>query len=287
MTESKVKFYHDNGYAVLNNVFEKSYIEELKEEVYRIVAGVKEEELKTKFDTGHQATKSESYFIDSGDKIRFFLEKGAFNEKEELVNPLKESINKIGHGMHDLNDKFKRFSYSNEMKYIAKAVGYQNPIVMQSMFIFKNRKVGGAVPPHTDNSYLITTPLSCMGIWIAFDDAAKDNGGMWGVPGSHKTPTNYFLKRGTNQKGEDYTYYEPNEPPKYSKEGAVPLEVEKGSVILLHGDFVHFSEDNTSNKQRHAYTLHLVESRNHKLEPYNWIKRTSEFPYNFLYDVKV
>ena len=33
----------------------------------------------------------------------------------------------------------------------------------------------------------------------------------------------------------------------------------KGSVVLLHGDFVHFSKDNISGKSRHAYTMHFVE----------------------------
>lgn len=39
------------------------------------------------------------------------------------------------------------------------------------MYIFKNPKIGAEVVPHTDNSYLITNPLSCMGIWIALHDA--------------------------------------------------------------------------------------------------------------------
>jgi len=28
----------------------------------------------------------------------------------------------------------------------------------------------------------------------------------------------------------------------YNKEGAVPLEVGPGSIVLLHGSFLHFSE---------------------------------------------
>lgn len=63
------------------------------------------------------------------------------------------------------------------------------------MYIFKNPKIGAEVVPHTDNSYLITNPLSCMGIWIALHDATIENGCMWGVPGSNKDKTDYFMNR--------------------------------------------------------------------------------------------
>ena len=279
MTESKVKQYHEDGFAVLPNVFSKDYIEELKAEVANIVSKADVKELKTKFDTGHSS--AEDYFLDSGDKIRFFLEKDAFDKDGNLNYPLKDSINKIGHAMHDINSKFIKFSYSNEMKYIVSSIGYKKPILVQSMYIFKNARIGGEVPPHTDNTYIRTNPSSCMGIWVAFDDAESSNGGMWGVPGSHKTPTNWFLKL-KSAHGKRYTVYEPAEKPEYDINKAVKLDVEKGSIILLHGDFVHFSHANKSEKQRHAYTLHLVESQDHVYEADNWLQR-KELPFRYMY----
>lgn len=82
-------------------------------------------------------------------------------------------------------------------------LGFTQPTIVQSMYIFKNPKIGGEVKPHTDNTYLRTNPLSCCGIWIALDDAALDNGALWGVPGSHTTPTKDFLVR----KGQDCSYH--------------------------------------------------------------------------------
>lgn len=153
------------------------------------------------------------------------------------------------------------------------------------MYIFKNRRIGGEVPPHTDNTYIRTKPLSCTGLWIAFDDATVENGCLWGLPGSHKTPTDYFMKLKKDKEGKSKTYYEPATPPKYELKDPVPLEAEKGTVVLLHGDFVHFSYHNKSPQQRHAYTLHLVESRNHIWEHDNWLQR-KDIPFNFLYDTQ-
>ena len=100
---------------------------------------------------------------------------------------------------------------------------------------------------------------------------------MWGVPGSHKQPPNQYMVRKRDPKtGKLFSALEPLEPTyKYSKEGAVPLEVPPGSVVLLHGNFLHFSEKNINKeKQRHAYTLHIVESANGvKYKEENWLLR--------------
>lgn len=186
--------------------------------------------------------------------------------------------------MHDFNNKFERFSYCNLFKHILKKLGYINPMVVQSMYIFKNGRVGGEVPPHTDNTFLRTKPSSCIGIWVALDDAKKDNGGMYAVPGSHKNPTNYFMKL-KNENGRNTAVFDPLEKPEHNLTGAVPLEAEKGTVVLLHGDLVHFSHANYSNDQRHAYTIHVVESKNHLWEPDNWIQR-SKNPFKQMNDVK-
>lgn len=43
-------------------------------------------------------TKTNKYFLDSGDKIRFFFEENAFTAEGELKQEKKLSINKIAHG---------------------------------------------------------------------------------------------------------------------------------------------------------------------------------------------
>lgn len=92
-----VKEYQENGYAHIPGVFPKDLIDELKAEVNTIIDQSDISELKSKFDTKHES--SDKYFIESGDKIRFFLEKNAYDERGNLIHPIKESINKIGHGM--------------------------------------------------------------------------------------------------------------------------------------------------------------------------------------------
>jgi len=77
------------------------------------------------------------------------------------------------------------------------------------MYIFKNPKIGGEVRPHKDGSFLITDPLSVCGIWISLDEATKENGCMWGLPGSHIKDPNQYLRLNAQKNG---TFMDPQNP---------------------------------------------------------------------------
>jgi len=54
--------------------------------------------LQTRFTTGDDDHVGDDYFLTSGDKIRFFLEKDAFDQDGKLTRPKDKAVNKIGHG---------------------------------------------------------------------------------------------------------------------------------------------------------------------------------------------
>ena len=83
---------------------------------------------------------------------------------------------------------------------------------------------------------------------------------------------------------ETQLFYEPEEAPVYSTEGAIPLEAKKGTVIVFSGDFVHYSYHNHSDKPRHAFTMHVVEGRNTKWESDNWLTR-NDVPFRLMNSV--
>ena len=51
----------------------------------------------------------------------------------------------------------------------------------------------------------------------------------------------------------------------------LPVEVKKGTLVLLHGRLPHYSKENTSNKSRHAYTLHVIDG-NMNYPKGNWLQ---------------
>lgn len=133
-----------------------------------------------------------NYFFESADKVHFFLEPAAVDpETGNILSNVDKlsSVNKVGHALHVLDPVFKKYSFSQKVKDIVTSLGYKNPVLPQSMYIMKNAKVGGEVTSHQDSSFLFTTPkLTCLGLWLALDDATLENGCLWARLGSHKGP---------------------------------------------------------------------------------------------------
>uniref|UniRef100_A0A6I8P3F6 Phytanoyl-CoA dioxygenase domain-containing protein 1 n=1 Tax=Ornithorhynchus anatinus TaxID=9258 RepID=A0A6I8P3F6_ORNAN len=83
------------------------------------------------------------YFLTSGDKIRFFFEKDVFDKEGNFKVPQDKSINKIGHALHAYDPIFKKITHSPQVQEISRSLGYKEPVVVQSMYIFKQPHIGG------------------------------------------------------------------------------------------------------------------------------------------------
>ena len=63
----------------------------------------------------------------------------------------------------------------------------------------------------------------------------------------------------------------------WDEAAAVPLEVPKGTLVVLHGKLPHGSAPNRSAVSRHAYTLHLIEGACTYASD-NWLQRGPDLP---------
>lgn len=117
--------------------------------------------------------------------------------------------------------------------------------------------------------------------WWPLEDCTKENGCLWAVPGSHRTPVKRRFKRKADGSG---TYFDPPEPEEFCTDGAVPLEIPAGSLVLINNSVVHFSEANTSERSRHAYSIHVVEGgAGYDYPADNWLQRLDGTPFPSLY----
>lgn len=220
------------------------------------------------FQTNEQSRTSDDYFLNSGDKISFFFEKDAFDDLGKLKTDLFHSLNKIGHALHDLDPIFNAFSRSPQMKKLATDLGLSECLLIQSMLIFKHARTGGEVDIHQDAAFLYTEPGSCIGFWFALDDATQENGCLWAKPGGHITPLRSWFRK--KDSGGTESFVLNTEP--FSMEDMIPLEVKKGTCIVLDGLLPHYSLPNTSGKSRQAYAIHTIDRKAH-YPTNNWLQR--------------
>ncbi len=272
--QQQLNDYRDNGFLVLDHFVDEAECDRLRARAEELVHAFDPAEVVSIFSTREQNRLTDEYFMTSGDKIRFFFEENAFNTDGTLKYEKEKSINKIGHALHDLDPIFNKFSRSEKLMALARSIGLEDPYLVQSMYIFKQPNIGGEVTCHQDSTFLYTEPIDIAGLWFALEDATIENGCLWVIPGGHR----HGLKSRWLRTKEGRMAFETYDSTPWAENELVPLEVSKGSLILLHGLLPHRSFENRSPRSRHAYTLHLI-GRDAKYPGDNWLQRLENAPF--------
>ena len=195
------------------------------------------------------------------------------SESGSLLQEKEHSLNKMGHAMHDLDPVFKEFSRTPKLAALVESLGYADPGLLQSMYIFKPPRIGGEVTCHQDSTFLYTEPDSCIGFWFALEDATLENGCMHFIPGVHKAP---LKQRNLRQDNGQFVIEILDDTP-WPENATAPAEAAVGTLVIFKGRAPHMSGPNLSEKSRHAYTLHIIDKASH-YPANNWLQRGPDMP---------
>lgn len=266
--------YERDGFLILEDFLSPSDCELLINRTHELMTQLGDAHSRPFFSTVNNHHARSQYFLTSGDKIRLFYEENSINEKGQLITAPHLSINKIGHALHDLDPIFNNISRSHKMATLVNKLGIADPLLVQSMVICKQPYIGGEVVCHQDSTFLYVEGQPITGFWFALEDADIENGCLWALPGAHKC----LLKARMHRNDHDQIYIETYDESGWPENNMRPLEVSKGSLIVLHGLLPHMSKINLSPRSRLAYTLHIM-SGQFSFAADNWLRRNPEMPF--------
>lgn len=273
LSQAQKQHYETEGYVVLEGFKSAAELAAVRERAREIVDTFDPNAGRSIFTTRDQALATDRYFLESADQVRCFFEEEAFAEDGSLRQPKELSINKIAHALHDRDPLFDRFSRGPELAELAADLGLAQPLIWQSMYIFKQPGIGGEVGWHQDATFLHTDPVSVTTFWFALEDADLDNGCLWVEPGGHRGPLReLFIRDGESVRKERI-----DPTPWPGEDRALALPVKAGSLVCFHGLLPHYSAPNRSDKSRHAYSLHVTDARTRYADS-NWLQRKGELP---------
>jgi phytanoyl-CoA hydroxylase len=236
-----------------------------------------------RFSTRDRGLLADAALLASAEAVHCFFEEEALDEAGRLRVPKSESINKIGHALHELDPFFTGFSRGPALAGLAAAIGLAQPQVWQSQLIFKQPRIGGEVGWHQDASFFATTPQTVTTFWFALEDATPDNGCLWVQPGGHRGAMGVLREQfvcertGSADRAARLRMLPLDATPWPTLAEATPLAVQAGTLVVFHGLLPHCSGPNRSARSRLAYTLHVTDGRA-AYAPQNWLQRGAARP---------
>ncbi len=274
LSEEMCTAFDDVGVIILRGFATPEACKKLQQRTTALVDAFDPASACSVFSTKSNAQFDDDYFIQSGGAIRFFFEEDAFDASGVLKRSKVNSLNKMGHAMHDIDPVFDAFSRMPALAEAVARLGIQKPDIVQSMYIFKPPGVGGEVLCHQDSTYLYTQPESCIGFWFAIDDADLENGCMHFLPGAHKGP----LRQLNGRMADGKLATEIIDETPFPEDTAASACARRGDLVIFHGRAPHLSAANRSSRPRHAYTLHIVDGACDWPEA-NWLQRPESLPF--------
>ena len=273
LSAEQAQRYERDGYVVLPDFKSRSEVQAAIARAHSIVDAFEPDANAAVFSSVAPEKLADAALLASAEQVHCFFEEEAFDERGRLRQAKALSINKIGHALHDRDAVFDAFSRGPALAALASQLGIAQPLLWQSMLIFKQPGIGGEVRWHQDASFFVTTPHSVTTFWFALEDATLDNGCLWLQRGGHRRP----LREQFVREGDTLRMLQLDATPWPDASSAAPLEVRAGTLVVFHGLLPHYSAANRSPRSRLAYTLHVTDGRA-AYAASNWLQRSADFP---------
>lgn len=155
---------------------------------------------------------------------------------------------------HLTDDRLFDFLLADHVIDVVSSVIGPNVALWSSGFICKEPHTGKKTPWHEDSAYWKGRFESFDGIvtiWLAIDEATKQNGCMGVVPGTHHNGFSEYEDMGTEHK----IFNQEIKDSHINEDEVVWFELKKNHFSLHDSRIIHGANANTSNTRRTGYTM--------------------------------
>ena len=234
MTGAEIDFFHREGYVVLDGVIPH---EELQPVIHEIT---------------QEIDKRAAALVEQGKLSRTYEEEGFETRLARISRETDQIALAIWNGFLHGPAIFHLIGNPNLVNIAEQLVGEE--IIASSVYRLRPKIPNygyGEVPWHQDSSYFepYCDKSLVVTMWLPLVDANEENGCMWVMPGSHRSPV---VRHKVSENGK-YLQIEPSEFPRTGHRVACP--VRKGGVLLVTNRTAHASFKNKTNHVRWSMDL--------------------------------
>lgn len=190
---------------------------------------------------------------DTGAKVQFTKPQRELKDDTERELAVRKVYEFVDH-----DEQLRRMAYHPAILSVVEKLLGAKPKLVQDMALLKPPTGGGEKPWHQDMAYgPLAYHQAVVGVWIALDEAALDNGCMHVIPRSQMSGAvpHYAVR--------DWQLCDEAVP--VERDIAVPLA--PGGALFFHGLLFHGTPNNTSNKRRRALQFHYAPDTAAKMSP--------------------
>jgi len=264
-------FYRD-GYLILEDFVHRDACDLLNQRVDQLIADFDPESVKPIFAEPDRAAANERYLRESSDKIRLFFDDKAFDANGVLAKDKRKAPTRIGHAIHDLDSLFDDFSRDPSLATVAREIGMAQPVMVSSAIEIRRPGQPRDADVHQDGAWIYTEPASTVGFWFALDSFSRDSACLVALTGEHR---HGFRDR--TRLVDNTIRTTPVSPQNWNYGTASPLDVPKGTLILIGAKTPYFVSANNDDLPKRSYMFHLVD-RTTRWAGDNWLRRPPELP---------
>eukprot|EP00746_Dinoflagellata_sp_MGD_P012579 gnl/MRDRNA2_/MRDRNA2_126882_c0_seq1.p1 gnl/MRDRNA2_/MRDRNA2_126882_c0~~gnl/MRDRNA2_/MRDRNA2_126882_c0_seq1.p1 ORF type:complete len:333 (-),score=35.77 gnl/MRDRNA2_/MRDRNA2_126882_c0_seq1:195-1193(-) len=265
-----VDFFKREGYLVIKHFANSTEVESLQNAATAVIDAWRLPSASTLLSSVALRTPGgnddTSFLLGSATEAKVFPEFDAVDFQTESVvlnRPKRHVVRKIGHGLHVAkNNAFRSFVRSSKLKDVAAALGWQTPVVTQTVYRVMAPFSAG-VERHQDATFLFTEPETCLGLLVAMEEVDTRNGCLHVRPGSHHEPLRERFVRSESDSGVKLSFKSLSDdnpgPPNMS--AFVAIAMEPGDLLVFHGLLDHFSaQSQDPTRSRESFQIHIAEA---------------------------